>query len=313
MARHLVRGRGGAAQPAPRRPGDGARQKRETDSEIRRQTANVSPRRQGATRTASSSRARTSTRSPRARASTTTARARPTTSSRRSRSLKLEHQAAKQDPLRVVGRRGVQPPRLAALRRQPVGREFAKIAANLNFDMIASPNFVRFVYDGNGSDTPRRPAGLGRDRAGLPRLVRLAGARDRADRVRRTLGLRAVHRARHPAGGLFTGAEGVKTQRRTRYGGRAGEAYEPLMFAKAISGWAGGIPGVGGGSAEGAIGLSGERSWPSRNRSPSHVKSLVTRSAGTIGRRGGSGGLPSHRFGVSRDTIGALLGPAERA
>ena len=26
--------------------------------------------------------------------------------------------------------------------------------ANLNFDMVASPNFVRFVYDGDGSDNP---------------------------------------------------------------------------------------------------------------------------------------------------------------
>ena len=30
----------------------------------------------------------------------------------------------------------------------------SKIYANLNFDMLGSPNYVRFVYDGNGSDTP---------------------------------------------------------------------------------------------------------------------------------------------------------------
>ena len=34
-----------------------------------------------------------------------------------------------------------------------------KIAAMLNFDMIASPNFVRFVYDGDLSDTPAPPSG----------------------------------------------------------------------------------------------------------------------------------------------------------
>ena len=28
-----------------------------------------------------------------------------------------------------------------------------KIALNLNFDMVGSPNYVRFVYDGDGSDT----------------------------------------------------------------------------------------------------------------------------------------------------------------
>jgi Zn-dependent M28 family amino/carboxypeptidase len=31
---------------------------------------------------------------------------------------------------------------------------FAQIAANLNFDMLASPNHGKFVYDGNFSDTP---------------------------------------------------------------------------------------------------------------------------------------------------------------
>ena len=32
--------------------------------------------------------------------------------------------------------------------------ERAKIAANLNFDMIGSPNYVNFVYDGDLSDSP---------------------------------------------------------------------------------------------------------------------------------------------------------------
>ena len=29
-----------------------------------------------------------------------------------------------------------------------------ELYANLNFDMFGSPNYVRFVYDGDGSDTP---------------------------------------------------------------------------------------------------------------------------------------------------------------
>jgi Zn-dependent M28 family amino/carboxypeptidase len=32
----------------------------------------------------------------------------------------------------------------------------AKIYANLNFDMVGSPNYVRFVYDGDGSLDPPR-------------------------------------------------------------------------------------------------------------------------------------------------------------
>ena len=75
--------------------------------------------------------------------------------------------------------------------------EFSKIALNLNHDMLASPNFVRFVYDGDGSDTPaRRSRRLGADRAGVPELLRQPGAGDRADGVRRALGLRSVHRPR---------------------------------------------------------------------------------------------------------------------
>ena len=31
--------------------------------------------------------------------------------------------------------------------------QLANIYANLNFDMLGSPNYVRFVYDGDGSDT----------------------------------------------------------------------------------------------------------------------------------------------------------------
>ncbi|HET6920581.1 MAG TPA: M28 family peptidase [Jiangellaceae bacterium] len=33
-------------------------------------------------------------------------------------------------------------------------RDIKNIAVNLNFDMLGSPNFVRFVFDGDGSDTP---------------------------------------------------------------------------------------------------------------------------------------------------------------
>jgi Zn-dependent M28 family amino/carboxypeptidase len=39
-------------------------------------------------------------------------------------------------------------------------QELQDIVANLNFDMLGSPNYVRFVYDGDGSDTgPVGPPG----------------------------------------------------------------------------------------------------------------------------------------------------------
>jgi Zn-dependent M28 family amino/carboxypeptidase len=43
-----------------------------------------------------------------------------------------------------------------------LGDAVGDIYANLNFDMLGSPNYVRFVYDGDGSDTPTAgPAGSG--------------------------------------------------------------------------------------------------------------------------------------------------------
>ena len=103
--------------------------------------------------------------------------------------------------------------------------EIDRIMLNLNFDMVGSPNFVRFVYDGDGSATAAAgPPGSGKIE-GLPGLLRGPRAADEGDGVRRTLGLRAVHRRGIPAGGLFSGAEGIKTDGEASvYGGTAGEA-----------------------------------------------------------------------------------------
>ena len=70
---------------------------------------------------------------------------------------------------------------------------------------------------------------LGHDRAAVPGLLRGARAGDGADGLRRPLGLRAVHRAPAiPAGGLFTGAEVIKTPAQAAvFGGTAGEPFDP--------------------------------------------------------------------------------------
>ena len=50
----------------------------------------------------------------------------------------------------------------------------------------------------------------------------------RADGLQRSLGLPGVHQQRIPAGGLFTGAEGIKTAEEVaKWGGIAGEQYDP--------------------------------------------------------------------------------------
>jgi Zn-dependent M28 family amino/carboxypeptidase len=107
--------------------------------------------------------------------------------------------------------------------------ELASIAANLNFDMVGSPNYVRFVYDGDGSDTPvAGPPGSGAieeiftsyfDRQGLASdPTEFSGRSDYGPFI--AVGI--------PAGGLFTGAEGIKTEEQAAvYGGTAGEAYDP--------------------------------------------------------------------------------------
>ncbi|WP_336212075.1 M28 family metallopeptidase [Nonomuraea sp. LPB2021202275-12-8] len=107
--------------------------------------------------------------------------------------------------------------------------QLGAIAANLNFDMIGSPNFVRFVYDGDGSDfgVPG-PEGSGE----LERVfTSYFGARNlpvaptvfdfRSDYV-------PFFDAGIPTGGLFSGAEGIKTAAEAKlFGGVAGQPYDP--------------------------------------------------------------------------------------
>ncbi|MGL5864964.1 MAG: M28 family metallopeptidase [Dermatophilaceae bacterium] len=102
------------------------------------------------------------------------------------------------------------------------------IYANLNFDMVGSPNYVRFVYDGDGSDTPvTGPPGSGeieriftsyfdsQNLASSP--TEFSGRSDYGPFIDAGI----------PAGGLFTGAEGIKTEEEASiYGGTAGEAYD---------------------------------------------------------------------------------------
>jgi Zn-dependent M28 family amino/carboxypeptidase len=105
------------------------------------------------------------------------------------------------------------------------------IALYLNFDMIGSPNPAQFVYDGDDSD--KKGAGAGP--AGSAQIERLInGFLDRKGKPHE--GSDFDGRSDYgpfiangiPAGGTFTGAEGIKTpEQAARYGGRAGVAYDP--------------------------------------------------------------------------------------
>jgi Zn-dependent M28 family amino/carboxypeptidase len=110
--------------------------------------------------------------------------------------------------------------------------EIDDIEANLNFDMLASPNFVRFVYDGDNStgavaDTPPGSAeieGIFNDYFESVGLETEETAFD----GRSDYGPFIAPAAYVPAGGLFSGAEGVKTAaQEATSGGAAGSWYDP--------------------------------------------------------------------------------------
>jgi Zn-dependent M28 family amino/carboxypeptidase len=105
-----------------------------------------------------------------------------------------------------------------------------QIALMLNFDMIASPNFVRFVYDGSGDTGPAGPPGSAQieqvfvdyfNAQGLAsEPTPFTGRSDYGPFIAPQVGI--------PAGGLFTGAEGIKTPEQAAiYGGTAGQQYDP--------------------------------------------------------------------------------------
>jgi hypothetical protein len=104
-----------------------------------------------------------------------------------------------------------------------------QIELNLNFDMIGSPNFVRFVYDGNNSAGGGAvgPAGSG----AIEQLFLDYFASQNLPNAPTPFNGRSDYgpfiAAGIPAGGLFTGAEGIKTaDQATTYGGTAGQPYD---------------------------------------------------------------------------------------
>jgi Zn-dependent M28 family amino/carboxypeptidase len=105
----------------------------------------------------------------------------------------------------------------------------AKIYANLNFDMVGSPNYVRFVYDGDGSDTGTAgPAGSGEIEAVFNDYFTSQGLASDPTAFDGRSDYGPFIAVGIPAGGLFSGAEGVKTEEQAaEYGGTAGEPYDP--------------------------------------------------------------------------------------
>ncbi|WP_173923090.1 M20/M25/M40 family metallo-hydrolase [Agromyces sp. Marseille-P2726] len=110
--------------------------------------------------------------------------------------------------------------------------EIAQIALYVNFDMIGSPNYMFGVYDGDNSSGTAQPGFIPPGSAeiedvfegfyesrGLPyQDTEFSGRSDYGPFI--AVGI--------PAGGLFTGAEGVKTaDEAALYGGVIGASYDP--------------------------------------------------------------------------------------
>ncbi|KOU28096.1 amidohydrolase [Streptomyces sp. WM6372] len=105
------------------------------------------------------------------------------------------------------------------------------IALYLNFDMIASPNPVQFVYDGDDSDRVGEgagPAGSAQIEALINGFLDTKGKPHEGSDFDGRSDYGPFIANGIPAGGTFTGAEGIKTaEQAKRYGGTAGAPYDP--------------------------------------------------------------------------------------
>lgn len=103
-----------------------------------------------------------------------------------------------------------------------------KIRLYLNFDMIASPNYVYGIYDGDGSSfNLSGPAGSAEAEKTFEDFFTANNLPFQGSEFTGRSDYGPFLDVGIPAGGLFTGAEGVKTaEEAVLYGGTAGEAYD---------------------------------------------------------------------------------------
>ena len=106
--------------------------------------------------------------------------------------------------------------------------ELAETAMYLNFDMIGSPNYVPFVFDGDGSDfDPVGPPGSDIIEQVFQEAFLDRGVNSQPTELSGRSDYLPFSDAGIPVGGLFTGAEGIKTEAQAaEYGGTAGEQYD---------------------------------------------------------------------------------------
>jgi Zn-dependent M28 family amino/carboxypeptidase len=112
---------------------------------------------------------------------------------------------------------------------QLTDEQAANTALNLNFDMVGSPNSVNFVYDGDGDAFGEAgPEGSAEIEAVFNDYFASQGIPTAPTAFDGRSDYFGFINAGIPAGGLFTGAEGIKTdEEAATFGGTAGEPYDP--------------------------------------------------------------------------------------
>ncbi|HET6353971.1 M28 family metallopeptidase [Streptomyces sp.] len=111
-----------------------------------------------------------------------------------------------------------------------------EIKLYLNFDMIASPNYGQFVYDGDDSDgvgAPAGPAGSAQLERNINEFLDKRGTPHEGTDFTGRSDYGPFIEVGIPSGGTFTGAEGIKTEAQAKkFGGTAGVAYDVNYHAK---------------------------------------------------------------------------------
>ena len=109
--------------------------------------------------------------------------------------------------------------------------DHAKIALYLNFDMVGSPNHGFFIYDGDDSDAVGAgpgPTGSAEIEKTFEQFFTSRGIPSRGTDFSGRSDYGPFIATGIPSGGLFTGAEGIKTaDEAALWGGQAGVAYDP--------------------------------------------------------------------------------------
>lgn len=109
--------------------------------------------------------------------------------------------------------------------------EQEKVTLYLNFDMIGSPNHVFFIYDGDDSDgvgAGPGPAGSAEIEKTFESFFNMRGIPFKGTDFSGRSDYGPFIAVGIPSGGLFTGAEGIKTaEEAALWGGTAGEQYDP--------------------------------------------------------------------------------------